>query len=649
MKRIAVIVLLLLGIVVTSKAQYLQEFGKVSQYEAEMTEYPKDPQAEAIVIYENGTLSIVGDDISRQFEIYQEKEIKIKILKQEGLDYATFEIPFYTDDYIKERVVGIEGITFNYESNGLVRNELDKKFISTDKIDNNWRKKGFTMPNVKVGSIICIKYTLISSNPTSIRRWEFQKKIPVVNSTLVFKQIPYYEFVPVLRGMSSFDVQEVKPGADVRFGTYSYQETDYTYGKRNIPAFKDEAFITTDSDYMMSLSFMLKNTHSGRGETQTVMKTWPQICKDFLDEDYFGKYMKDAEKEGKKIISQLNLDGKSEKEKVKIISDYIKKGYSWDGNYSRYTSQKVSEFMKAKTGNSADVNLFLLGLLKAAKIEAQPILLSTRDNGAINPEYPSVRLFNYEIVKIGTGEHAYFADATERLLAYNELPARCIHVKGLVVAPHSNQWIDISQTGPAVTEMSLNIKCDKQQNKATASITYTARDYDAFMYRSACNGKDENLKKLLLQKNIIPLGAVVMQEATNPDKPFVFTFATQVPLKMEEKIAIAPFLNLSNSENIFNQDKRTLPIDLILEIGASYQSTIEIPEGYEVEYLPQSIERDQEIKVLYKTTQSGNTIKVDAAYQFKKSIYEAEKYNLLKSEYGEMIKLFNDRIILKKK
>src|SRR6266542_1835795 len=84
----------LLLIAQTIKAQnFTHEFGKFSAEEFEMKEYPKDAQAEAVVIYDIGRSFFIDSD--RGFEIIFERKQKIKIFNKAGLKWAQFEIPYY--------------------------------------------------------------------------------------------------------------------------------------------------------------------------------------------------------------------------------------------------------------------------------------------------------------------------------------------------------------------------------------------------------------------------------------------------------------------------------------------------------------------------------------------------------------------------
>jgi len=647
---------LLIWISFTAKSQvlYTQEPGKVTQHETTMTVYDKDPDAEAVVLYEIGYTFFRGNDIIHDFEMRMEKRIKIKILKQAGIKYAEFEIPYYEEGNRSESIESLAAVTYNYEDGKLTKTELDSKNIFEEKINDNWRRKKFAMPNVKEGSIVEVSYTIVTPYLFNIREWEFQKKIPVIYSRFSLKAIPYYEYTYIMKGARKFDEysQGEVPNSETRWGNLVYRENQYNMGMKDIPAFKDEEFITSENDYMISLNFQLSKIHYPQGGEKDIMSTWPALCNDFLKYDSFGKYINAATKEAKKILPSLNLTGKTTDDQIKIITDYVKSNYSWNGRIIYFANNKVSDLLKQKSGNSAELNLFLVGMLSAANIKVQPVLLSTRNHGAVSLSHPFESFLNYVIVQANTGEKNVLIDATEPMLLYNELPERCMNVKGLVVEKNSEQWIDIVQDELALTEKEFDLKFNDELTSLNAENKYNAYSYDAYRYRTTYSGDSKNLYDLLTRRSIEPKGDILVENYMELDKPFVISFKTESPCENPSgKLFVAPFLNQSETNNPFKQTQRTLPVDLIHRRAAKYKSIIHIPDGYKVDYLPKEVKHDGRVMIVnYSAIENPDKkqIEVTADYQFKKNIYEAKDYQFLKSTFDQMIKTFNDMIVLSK-
>ncbi len=73
---------------------------------------------------------------------------------------------------------------------------------------------------------------------------------------------------------------------------------------------------------------------------------------------------------------------------------------------------------KSRSGNEAEINLVLAAMLRHVNIAADPVLLSTRNNGVINPVYPLLTRFNYVVTRIGNDEAKFYLDASESWLPF---------------------------------------------------------------------------------------------------------------------------------------------------------------------------------------------------------------------------------------
>lgn len=634
-----------------AQEQFSDKWGRVSQYEMSMKEYEPDKDTEALVIYEKGCNRFITDD-QLGFILYMEYKVKIKILKQSGIDYANFVIPYYTKGHEQERIIDIKGTTYNIEGNTLQKTELSSSNIFDEKHSENTNVKKFTMPNVKEGSVIEVSYIHTTPHFYRMKEWEFQKKIPVVSSTLEYRAIPYYEYTYILIGSNAFDVFESqKNNSEVIFGPLRYNEFTYWFGMKDLPAFKDEDFITSPRDYMTSLNLQLSKIYNPTGGVQTFMSTWPELTNKFLKLPEFGKYINQSEKEAKKkILPALNITDKTDLEKTKLLVDYVKNMYKWNSVYGKFAqSGKVSNFLKSKTGNSGDINLFLVGLLRGAGLDSNPIILSTRGHGLIRKTHPFESFLNYTIVEVNVDGQKIFIDATEPLLHYNELPTRCTNVDGLVIKPKSEEWIFTEQKTLATTNHKLEMTVDPLSQSAKIKASYLAHGNDAYHYRKVYMSNQQNLKDFLKKGyNIDVTDDIIVENEEDRDKPFRFNFTFNTSIEgSAEKLFIKPFSGLSVEQNPFTKASRTLPIDFIFLGGNSYESEIEIPKGYKVESLPNTTKINNKLlEIGYSAKVEGNKIIVKAYYERKSNIYPADSYIYLKNIYSGMIDRFSEMIVL---
>lgn len=634
-----------------AQEKYSEEYGKITQHEISMTEYAADPEAEAVVIYEIGTNYFQGDD-NRGFLLHKERRTKIKVLKAAGTEYAKIEIPFYTDSRNGESVIDIEATVYNLENGKLTKTNLDPKKIFEEKIDNDLSVKKIALPDVREGSVIEFKYHIITPFFFNMGTWAFQKKIPVIHSQLIYKAIPYYEYTYIVRGTKEFDeFDSVTKNQDIHFGSLLYQEKIYTFGMKELPAFRDEEFISAEEDYMISINFQVSKIYFASGSSQNYISTWPALCDDFLKRDNFGKYIKNSEKEAKKLLPTLNLDNKSQLDQTIEITQYVKSMYKWNDVNNKFAEDKLSDFLKSKSGNSANINLYLIGLLKAANINVNPLVLSTRNHGGVSKSHPFQQFLNYVIAQVEIDGKTYFIDATEPLRYFDELPTRCTNVEALVVKPKTEEWTVTTQKEVARTSKAFKVKVNSEQQTLDINIQYTLSGQDAYQFRNIYEGKDDNLVSYFKKNNNVNIeDSLITNNYKELDKPFSFSFQSSTGFeKASDKLFINPFCNLSVSDNMFKQETRTLPIDLIYLRNVDYTSEVEIPKGYKVEYLPKELKHDSRLmSIKYSTKVTDNKIEVTAGYFFNTNLYDAKDYARLKYSYAEIIKQFSDMIVFVK-
>ena len=165
MKRSLVIIAILISTMVEIHAQTIpvnKQFGKVSKEELGLSVYEPDTSAVALVLYENQDICIDFDE-NYDFYLTTKKHIRLKILKEEGLDRADFELIHLVAGKLRETIRGIEVVTYNLKDGRIEENRMPKSAVYDEDYIDDYKKATFSAVNVKVGSVIEVKYE-ISSN-----------------------------------------------------------------------------------------------------------------------------------------------------------------------------------------------------------------------------------------------------------------------------------------------------------------------------------------------------------------------------------------------------------------------------------------------------------------------------------------------------
>ena len=119
-------------ITVRGKTQ-ISDYGAFTPEEKALKQVPFDKEADAVILFDVATATY-----NDAYNLITERRIRIKILKDKGINNANIEIPYYTQNNF-ETIRNIRGITYSVNSTGMaVVTELDNKDIFRQKINDNF-------------------------------------------------------------------------------------------------------------------------------------------------------------------------------------------------------------------------------------------------------------------------------------------------------------------------------------------------------------------------------------------------------------------------------------------------------------------------------------------------------------------------------
>lgn len=651
---ITVLVIFFAGKIYAQEQEEVREFGKIENSDFEIEAPEEDPDAEAIIIFDIGETRFIHSR-DKGLDIKFERVTRIKILKESGLDWANVNVPLYYESYYEsENMRKLEGRTYTLENGAIMTTKLDENSVFEEKVNEYWIQKKFAMPAVKVGSIIEYRYEVTSPFVVNLPDWEFQNRIPTIYSKYVVGVTPFYEYTFFLQGATKFDSFKSTDEfwVDKSFATIDYNDLVYEYIMEDVPAFKDEAYITSVEDYIIKLDFQLSKINYTTGGSKKYLTTWEDMNKELLGSDYFGQFIKKSEKYSKKILQEdLILDGLSENEKCKKIVEYVKENFTWNGYNRKYAEKSVKELVNETTGSSAEINLFLVGMLRAAGLRANPVLISTRDHGRINVDYPYTNLFNYVIVLVTIGDNLVLTEGTEPLLAYARIPSKCINHNGLVLNEEGEYWIDLASSVafPSVSHKTFLLKVDTENGFVKAEIVEQTNEYMALKNKKVYSDDEEYFVTFNEKKGFENVEVIEVINDQKPGKAFTIKYQGDFPIEyFDDKIIIPPFLNSPLSENQLKQPDRKYPVDMNFKKRWYYVSTIEFPEGYTLLEAPEDFLVDNElVKIEIKSKVLPNSINIEGTIFYNKAIYPPKDYKSLKYYLNEIIKKFNEKVVLK--
>ena len=657
-------------IVFSSKAQDFR-LGKVSVEELKEKVHPKDSSAVAAILFEKAQNKFVYTQ-EKGFEIELVVRTRIKIYKKEGYDWANKEVRYYLESNLKEKVLFSEAVTYNLVDGKIEKTKLKSDGEFDEVINKYWGQKKITMPNVKEGSIIEYEYTLHSPNIGSPKDWYFQSDIPVNHSEYINCVPEYFVFNTNVKGFIRPEIKIEKLNKSItidskervvnRMGVtntnYSsediaYVETRTTYLAENMPAIKEEEFVNNVRNYTTSLEQELSMTNYPNSMPKTYSTDWAAVVRTIYEYEDFGPELNKTgyfEDDLKVVLTGLN----TQQQKIDAILKFVKSAVKWNEYYGYSCNDGVRKAYKDKTGNIAEINLMLTAMLRYAGLNANPVLMSTRSNGI--SFFPNRTAFNYVIAAVENGDDMVLLDASDTFSEPDVLPFRALNWLGrLIRKDGTSAAVDLMPKKPSLEHKSLNYSIN-DKGEVSGKLRSQKTTHNAMIFRDEIKGfkEDVYLEKLENSNNKIEINEYSLQNEKEINLPVIETYSfvgNNLSESIGGKIYINPLLFLTRKQNPFKQENREYPVDYGFPFQDKYAVNIQIPDGYQVENLPQpmTLTMNGNVGVFrYLTKLVGNTVQVSVSNQINSSTVLSEDYAALKSYYQKMIEKQNEKIIITK-
>jgi hypothetical protein len=652
MKKIIIILLFVTFQLSTVAQDY--KFGKVSKEEIEEQFYPLDSTADAAYLYKFRR-SYFSYSNNVGWELITDIHHRIKIYTKEGFEYATKSVTYYYPDLGKsETVSGIKGYTFYLENGKVVKEKLSKKSIFKEKINKYNSKVKITMPKIKEGCIVDLKYKIISPYATSIEDVEFQKSIPIkkLQSSVEFPE--YYSFNRMAKGF--YNVAMKTSSKTGRIGDTNFRTDVFIFEDENIPALKNnEAYVANVNNYRGGMKFELSQTNFLviGGSFKNYATSWENVSKEIFKSTSFGGELKKSNYY-KEDLETILADNKTDIEKIDAIFQFVKMKVKWNGFYGKYSDKGVKTAFKENTGNVADINLILTAMLREAGLNANPVLVSSKGNGI--PIFPTLNGFDYVISVVQFPDNSYvLLDATEPYSLKNILPVRALNWDGrLVTRDGTSSWIKLTANILASEENMMMVKISDDL-MVSGFIRTKYENLNALNFRKNYNHiREEELITTYEENNNLEIEGFKILNQEKLNKPISRTIkfiSEDLVEQIGNKIYIEPELFLTKRKNPFKLEERKFPVDFSTAWKDVNRVTIQIPEGYKVEKLPEplAIALPENIGVFkYQVLQTGNKIKTVSFLQFNTSLISSIYYQYLKDFYKQLVKKESEKIVLVK-
>ncbi|MDR0295364.1 MAG: transglutaminase-like domain-containing protein, partial [Prevotellaceae bacterium] len=296
------------------------------------------------------------------------------------------------------------------------------------------------------------------------------------------------------------------------------------------------------------------------------------------------------------------LKGNEEKtalEKAKLFYEYILKNISYSSvpfMQSNFIPQKASRTITTHLGDCKDVATLFVALCRESGIEANLVLVLTRDNGRNNLLLPTNR-FNHCIAQLRADNKIYYLELTDNYLPFEALPMVDVRAQILPI-PYKDEQFDnkiiildspLRETNKILRSTKLTVN-KNDLNIAGKVISYG--DMASYFRHSYLDiGYDEQLKqftRVIASDFTVPvkISDLTFENLDNLADSVVYTYNVEVKGTVQElagmKIFQLPWSDKLSSLSEMSMETRLYPLELwwyMGDDGNEEQIEIVLPQG----------------------------------------------------------------------
>ncbi len=617
------IVLLSLTISNTSNGEDIKKvkYGKISPEELNITTYAKDTSADAVVLFSYGEF----DPNMLRFS----QHIRIKVLRQTGSSHANMGF----SGKLKSK---IKGCTYNLENGEIVKSPMKKESIFEERLSGERFVTRVALPNVHVGSIFEIMVTQ-DGLPNA---FEFQNDIPVIYSALSFPQNLFVDIKLQEYGILGFTFKDAT-----------------TWIAKELPAFKREPFMKSENDYKVRIEFELASIKTPN-YFKVYCDSWNAVTMKYDEYTNFGGFLIGMNLCLGEMVDSIKANSKNDEEKLTNAYEMVKRRVRWNKTESCFGSQPFYKTLELKSGNTADINLILVALLRKLEITCDPILFSTRENGKISKYFPTIDKFNYVIAGATVAGKEYYLDASQEFLPFGVAPDKLLGCLGHTVNK-------LAPIGPCSVRLDpiqkdkltiLNILNLDSIGVITGKVTINREDYNAIDFKENLKTYTDNdayIEELESENTSIRINAYNFSDINLLSQPFKEEMNVTIGSSNSNNdvLIVNPIVFPEIKRNPFAQEKRVTPTTFPQSIDYSTVVNIMLPKNYRIAEAPKGAiisNTDKSLKFSYKIDHNESQVSIRMRFTVDKLNYDLSEYGILRQVFEMMVQKQSEPIILKK-
>lgn len=637
----------------------IPKYGSVKLDEfKQVPETVADTAANVYILYHDNVtwFSVSNGDVICETQY----KSRFLVLKEDGKDYANISIRYYSDKNQAQGqndvVSGISACAYNVVNGKIEKTNMASKYVFTEQADEKHRVTKFTVPNVKVGTIVEFKYTLKSKHFWNVPTWYAQRSYPVKYAHILLTYPDYFEFNHFCKGYTPVKVNKSPANVNFFSGADATSVSGYELDCKaeNVPALRNEGFVENTSIYATRMEFELLGITVPGSTYKSFAQSWDDVRKNLKEHEKFGDYLK-IKTPFLDALNAMDFSSMNKVEKARAVYSVLKNAVKWNKWFTLYAEHSPASRIKEGTATNAEMNFLLIAMLKHVGVECTPMLVKYRANGPIlTPTADDLSTFI--VAFTGDDGGLYFLDSAS---AYGDVNVLHPALLGYGVlydptivenpSPVYNLYdisgnVDVVDVQGLITEEGELQAQRKTTHYGMQSLMFkdNYHDVDSAKYVESLEEKDDIKILSYSVKNADGIGSQCREVAR----------FTQPLNSAGDRIYFNPLGLPDEHSEHFTSETRICPVEFPYMQSTVLTSRLSFPANYEVEEMPEPktiTMSDGSLEASVSFQLEGNVLMTVYKSNLNTTIVSPNQYAELRKFWSELLELNTLNVVLKKK
>ncbi len=609
------------------------------------------PKANAVTLHSNSDIKIfLKNDEIQIIENLSVETLYLNATAKYNSERSISYSSFYEIDKLKASSFIFDGKKY--------REKKVDEFKNSDEFTSSFhddvKNISFVYPNLSTGAKSTLSYETKIKNPRFLKSIFLSQGRPIAQ-----KKVTFHVDNNIKLDFKKFNLDSI----DVKFSeTKNKSEAIYTWEINQVPEFEYNESIMSFRSQIPHVIPIIRNYKIKDDEinllnnVQGLYNWYYDLIKNINSEESYTNL--------KPLVDSLTQNKTTELEKVKSIYYWVQqniKYIAFEDGLGGFVPRNANDVYAKKYGDCKDNSSILDVMLDLANIKGYITWVGTRELPYKYSEVPTPIVDNHMILTyIGTDSTFYFLDATGRYLDIDR-PSSFIQGKETLIAIDSANFL-IKKV--PIVEVSKNIEIDScfitiKENKLVGKATHIYNGYPKTIIFSDLEGeiKTEAIKSFYKQElekgnNNFLIDSIHEINKYEYEKPFIVNYSFSIPNYIK-KVGNNIYINMNLSKDLsYTKPENTHKGRVEYKYKASHTNyyELEIPQEYEVKYLPENISISNSIfdsSIEYR--KKGKIIIYKHTLKLKNIALKSSEIDFFKNEITKIEKQYKEVIVLSKK